>query len=142
MNNILKFKKLREDAVVPSYAHEGDSGMDLSAVEPVIVPARGRARASTGIAIQLARGTEAQVRPRSGLGFKHGIVAAFGTVDQSYLGEVQVVLFNHTDADYQVNKFDRIAQLVIAPVERVELREVSEFTETSRGTSGFGSTGK
>lgn len=140
---ILKVKKLREDAMLPKYAKEGDAGADIFAVEPIIVPANGRALVKTGIAIELEHNSEAQVRGRSGLALKNGITVlnSPGTIDEQYRGEVGVILFNTTDEPFEVNKYDRIAQLVVKPVTQAHIIEVDELTETSRGENGFGSTG-
>lgn len=139
---ILKFKKLNPEATIPSFAHAGDSGMDVSACETVVVKARSFALIKTGIAAIIPPGYEIQVRPRSGLQCKHGIVGAWGTVDEGYRGDIGVALYNHTDEDYVVPKGARIAQLVLAPVVRPEIEETNDLGEaTERGSSGFGSTG-
>ena len=138
----LKFKKLNPEAAIPSFAHAGDSGMDVSACETVVVKARSFALIKTGIAAIIPPGYEIQVRPRSGLQCKHGIVGAWGTVDEGYRGDIGVALYNHTDEDYVVSKGARIAQLVLAPVVRPEIEETDDLGEaTERGSSGFGSTG-
>jgi dUTP pyrophosphatase len=103
-----------------------------------------RALVATGIAIALPLNFEAQVRPRSGLAVKHGVTVlnSPGTIDCDYRGEVKVPLINHGTEDFVIARGDRIAQMVIAPVVQVELHEVSKLIETTRGVSGFGSSGK
>lgn len=143
MNNIkIKFKKLTPTAQLPRYAHEGDSGMDICADETVGLTSMDYSVISTGIAAVIPNGYELQVRPRSGLAAKNAVVAAFGTVDTGYRGEIKVTLFNHGWNRYTVNRGDRIAQLVLAPVVRTDIEETDDICEeTDRGTNGFGSTG-
>ena len=135
-----------EDLPLPAYETKHAAGMDLRAAisEPVVLAPRERRLLPTGIRIALPPGTEAQVRPRSGLAAKHGIsmVNAPGTIDADYRGEIKVVLINHGPEPLTVRRGDRIAQLVIAPVLRAELHQVDALEETSRGTGGFGHTGK
>lgn len=137
------FKRLVEEAVLPAYAHPGDAGMDLCSVDSLVIPPGGRALVHTGLKMALPPGFEAQVRPRSGLALKKGVTVLNtpGTIDEGYRGEVGVILANFGDADFAVEKGDRIAQMVIAPVTRAEVLEVSEVDETARGEGGFGSTG-
>ena len=137
------FKRLADEAVLPAYAHPGDAGMDLCSVQSLVIPPGGRALVPTGLAMALPSGYEAQVRPRSGLALKRGVTVLNtpGTIDEGYRGEVGVVLANFGDTDFVVEKGDRIAQMVIAPVTRAEIVEVSQVDETDRGTGGFGSTG-
>ncbi len=138
----LKIKRLVPGATLPTRARPGDSGLDLYAVTTGAIPPRDRGLLSTGIAIELAPGYEAQVRPRSGMSTKKGVVAAFGTVDSGYRGEVKVTLINHDQVDwFHYKAGDRIAQLVVAPVTYPEPVEVAELSETDRGQGGFGSTG-
>ncbi|MGN0827411.1 MAG: dUTP diphosphatase [Kiritimatiellia bacterium] len=137
------FRKLHPAAVLPSYAHEGDAGMDLSSVEEVTVPPHGRALVATGLAIELPLGTEAQVRPRSGLAAKYGITVlnAPGTIDAGYRGEIKVILLNTDVAEFRIEPGMRIAQLVVAPVAQVQVSWTEQLGESDRGTSGFGSSG-
>ena len=137
--------KLSPDATLPDYAHgpQEDAGMDLRAVETVVL-APGVAQAvPTGIAIELPPGYEAQVRPRSGLALKHAITVpnSPGTIDPGYRGEIRVILLNPGASDYKIEKGDRIAQLVVARYEPVEWEE-GELNETMRGAGGFGSSGR
>jgi dUTP pyrophosphatase len=139
----LEVKRLTPDAALPLYAHPGDAGMDLHANESLTLCPGESGMVRTGIAIALPPGTEAQVRPRSGLALKHGvtILNAPGTIDAGYRGEVGVILINHGPADYHVAKGMRIAQMVIQPVLCVDVVEAQELSETRRGEGGFGSTG-
>ena len=135
------------DLPLPGYQSAGAAGLDLLAAvpadAPLIIPPGGRATVPTGFALALPEGTEAQVRPRSGLAARHGVTVlnSPGTVDADYRGEVLVVLANFGDAPFSVSRGARIAQLVIAPVLSPALREVATLDPTSRGSGGFGSTG-
>jgi dUTP pyrophosphatase len=135
------------DLPLPSYQSELAAGLDLLAAVPADSPmtilAGGRAMVPTGIAIALPPETEGQVRPRSGLAAKHGVTVLNtpGTIDADYRGEVQVILINHGSSKFLVERGMRIAQLIIAPVTRVQLVEVQTLDQTSRGEAGFGSTG-
>jgi dUTP pyrophosphatase len=139
----LNVKRLDPSATLPSYAHPGDAGLDLFAGEQAAIQPGETRLVKTGIAIQLPAGTEAQVRPRSGLALKHSITVLNtpGTIDEGYRGEVGVILINHGKAPFQVEKGMKIAQMVVQSVLRVEVAEVAELTDTSRGAGGFGSTG-
>jgi dUTP pyrophosphatase len=128
----------------PTYATAGAAGLDLRSAEALTLKSGARALVATGIAIALPVNFEAQVRPRSGLAVKHGVTVlnAPGTIDCDYRGEIKVPLINHSTEDFVIARGDRIAQMVIAPVVQVELHEVSELDETTRGAAGFGSSGK
>ena len=141
----LKVRRLVPEAILPAYAHGPleDAGMDLcSVVDAVLEPGVPQAVA-TGLSIELPPGYEAQVRPRSGLAFKHAITVpnSPGTIDPGYRGEVKVILLNLGKAAYAISKGDRIAQMVIAKYEGVELVE-TDLSETARGEGGFGSSGR
>ncbi|RMD76596.1 MAG: dUTP diphosphatase [Lentisphaerae bacterium] len=140
---VLRIKRVRQNAQVPAYAHPGDAGLDLYAAEAAVLKPGERALVPTGIAIELPSGTEAQVRPRSGLAIKHGITVLNtpGTIDEGYRGEVGVILINHGEREFRVETGMKIAQMVVQPVLRVRVEEVSELSATQRGTGGFGSTG-
>ena len=129
----------------PAYATEKSAGMDLKANidEPVTLGPLERAMIPTGLYIALPDGTEAQVRPRSGLAAKHGIsvLNSPGTIDADYRGEVKVILVNLSNEPFVVNPGERIAQMIIAKYEKVEWEEVEQLDETERGAGGFGSTG-
>ena len=135
------------DLPLPSYQSAAASGLDLLAAVPADAPLtiapRRHAAVPTGIAIALPSGSEAQVRPRSGLARNHGVTVlnSPGTVDADYRGEIQVLLINHGDAPFVVTRGMRIAQLVIAQVTRATLIETIHLDQTSRGSAGFGSTG-
>ncbi|MDY6803006.1 MAG: dUTP diphosphatase [Cyanobacteriota bacterium] len=139
----LKIKKLNETAKIPYYAHPTDAGLDLfSTAEVTIAPNTSRL-IPTGIAIELPRETEAQIRPRSGLALKHQITVlnSPGTIDEGYRGEIGVILINHGKSDFQVTPGMKIAQMVISPVLYVKVEEVEELNSSDRLTGGFGSTG-
>lgn len=130
----------------PFYATEKSAGMDLKAdvAEPIVLGPLERTMIPTGLYIALPDGTEAQVRPRSGLAAKHGIsvLNAPGTIDADYRGEIKVILVNLSNEPFTVNPGERIAQMVIARYEKVEWDEVEVLDETERGEGGFGSTGR
>lgn len=139
----LRIRRLDPRAAIPSYARPGDAGMDLASCETVEIAPGSTAMVRTGIAIALPPGTEGQVRPRSGLAAKHAVTVlnAPGTIDEGYRGEVRVLLINHGLEVFRVEPGMRIAQLVVAPVLRVETTIVETLDDTERGTGGFGSTG-
>lgn len=139
----LKIRKIHESAIAPSYAHEEDAGMDLYSIDEAEIAAGETILVHTGITIELPQGTEAQIRPRSGLAIKHSITVlnAPGTIDEGYRGEIGVILINHGKKSFKVIKGMKIAQMVIKPVLHTEIEEVDELTQTSRGQGGFGSTG-
>ena len=135
------------DLPLPDYQSLQAAGIDLLAAtpsdQPVVIAPGERASIPTGIAIALPPGTEAQVRPRSGLARQHGVTVlnAPGTIDADYRGEIQVILINHGSEPFRVERGSRIAQLVIAHVARAQLREAASLDDTARGAGGFGSTG-
>ena len=131
------------DLPLPAYETAGAAGLDLRAAEALTLAAGARALVPTGLSLAIPQGYEGQVRPRSGLAVKHGVTVlnAPGTIDSDYRGEVKVPLINHGAAAFEIRRGDRIAQLVIAAVSRVELREVAVVPDTVRGAGGFGSSG-
>ncbi|KAF3781477.1 Deoxyuridine 5'-triphosphate nucleotidohydrolase [Nymphaea thermarum] len=166
----LRVKKLSPNAVLPSRGSPLAAGYDLSsAVEAfsplpptptsflslsllrfcfrassavaTIVPARGKALVATDLSIAIPEGTYARIAPRSGLAWKHSIDVGAGVIDADYRGPVGVILFNHSDSDFQVNAGDRIAQLVLEKIVTPDVCEVEDLDSTARGTGGFGSTG-
>lgn len=158
----LKIKKLHEDAIIPTRSNPTDSGLDLYSIENLVILQAQYKMVSTGIAIQLPKPVEmgvyptelgvdfrqkvvweAQIRPRSGLAAKNGItiVNSPGTCDNSYIGEIKVILRNEGMEVFRVKKGDRIAQMVICPVITPKVIEVEELDDTERGEGGFGSTG-
>lgn len=140
---ILKIKRLSEGAILPHYAHPGDAGLDLFAVEEAELAPGQSCMVKTGVAIELPSRTEAQVRPRSGLANKHAVTVLNtpGTIDEGYRGEIGVILINHGKVPFIVEKGMKIAQMIVKPVISVRVEEVSELSDTSRGAGGFGSTG-
>lgn len=128
---------------LPEYETPQSAGMDIKADidEPIKLEAHSSVVIPTGLYIALPDGYEATIRSRSGLAFKYDIVAFHGLIDADYRGEMRVKLFNFSDNSFLIHPGERIAQLKIAPVERVEWEEVRELNETERGTGGFGSTG-
>jgi dUTP pyrophosphatase len=142
---VIPVKRLRPAAdplPLPQYMTAGSAGMDLLADDSEEIPPGGRALIPTGIAIELPEGYEAQVRPRSGLALRHGVTLlnSPGTIDSDYRGEIKVILVNLGDAAFRVQRGDRIAQMVIAPVTRAELCETPDLADSSRGAGGFGHT--
>jgi len=131
---------------LPSYQSKHAAGLDVVAavVEPVELAPEGRMLVPTGFVLELPEGYEAQVRPRSGLALKHGVTLLNtpGTIDADYRGEVMVLLINHGSEKFTIRRGDRIAQLVIAPVNHVEIVAVETLGATERGPGGFGSTGQ
>ncbi len=140
----VRIQKLHPDAVLPSYAHGPveDAGMDLCAVEEVVLEPGVPTLAPTGLSVELPPGYEGQVRPRSGLAIKHaiGMPNAPGTIDPGYRGEIRVPLINLGRETFRIAKGDRVAQLIVARYESVEWEEAA-LGESRRGTGGFGSSG-
>ncbi len=143
---LLKFLKLNEKAVIPSYQTDGAAGMDLCALtnEPITLKPLERKLIPTGLKMELPKGYEAQVRPRSGMSIKHGItlVNCVGTIDEDYRGEICIPIVNLSTENFTINNGDRIAQMIIAPVTKANIEIVTELSNTQRGEGGFGSTGR
>ena len=139
-------KKLDTKVQLPKYKTKGSSGMDLMAFidNPIEISPNSSKLIPTGISVAIEEGYEIQIRPRSGLAAKSNIsvLNTPGTIDSDYRGELKVILFNHGIIKYIVNNNDRIAQMVLSPILKVNFEEVDELPETVRGTGGFGSTGK
>ena len=138
----LKILTLNPAAIIPNYAHPGDAGLDLYAIEDTeILPSEAQL-IKTGIAIALSPGYEAQIRPRSGLALKHSITVlnSPGTIDAGYRGEIGVILINHGKKAFSVIPGMKIAQMVICSVIQAEVKVVAELNATTRGSDGFGST--
>ncbi len=133
---------------LPAYETAGSAGMDVRAAvpedDPVLLQAGERAMIPTGLSVAIPQGYEIQVRPRSGLAAKHGLTCLNtpGTIDSDYRGEIKVILVNLGQDAFTINRGERIAQLVLAPVTQLAWEEVSELDETARGAGGFGSTGR
>jgi dUTP pyrophosphatase len=142
----LKIRKLRDDAIIPRYAHgpDEDAGMDLHAVESVTLAPGETKLVPTGLTIELPPGFEAQIRPRSGLALKHSITLpnSPATIDPGYRGEIRVILQNLGREAFEIHPGDRIAQMVIARYEAVEWVEVDGLSGSARGEGGFGSSGR
>ena len=127
---------------VPAYAHPGDAGADLRSSVDDVIPARGRKLIPTGLRVALPAGHVGLIWPRSGTAVKQGLDCGAGVIDAQYRGEIQVLLFNHSDSDVVIQKSDRIAQLLVQKVETVQFLPVDDLDATDRGGNGFGSTGQ
>ncbi len=142
---VLKIKKLENFVALPEYKSELASGMDLCAAntEDITLKPLERKLIPTGIKIELAKGFEAQIRPRSGLSIKNGItlINCIGTIDADYRGEVCVPLVNLSNEEFTIKRGDRVAQMVIAPVVFADIQVAEELSDTERAAGGFGSTG-
>ncbi len=134
------------DIPLPSYQTDGAAGMDIRAAlsGDFILPKGGFGTVPTNLQVEIPTGFEIQVRPRSGLAFKNGIgiLNAPGTIDEDYRGEIKVILFNFGNEDFVIKRGDRIAQLILGKVYRAKIEESDSLSDTTRGTGGFGSTGK
>ena len=139
----LTFERLTATAHLPAYAHADDAGLDIAADEACTLAPGERRAVATGLKMRLPAGTEGQVRPRSGLALKHGVTVlnAPGTIDAGYRGELKILLINLGQEPFAITPGMRIAQLVVAPVLRVNVAEGAVADETERGAGGFGSTG-
>ena len=139
-------KKLNPSVQLPEYKTKGASGMDLVAFlkNPVNVKSKKSSLIPTGISVAFSEKYEIQIRPRSGLAIKNNIsvLNTPGTIDSDYRGEIKVIIYNHGEKDFIINNGDRIAQMILAPVIKMELEEIDNLSETIRGKGGFGSTGK
>lgn len=140
----LAVQRLHPEAVLPAYAHDGDAGLDLTAVEEVVLAPGERAAVPTGIAMAVPDGWVGLVHPRSGLARRHGVTVtnAPGTIDAGYRGEVQVLLVNLGADAVTLHAGERVAQLVLQRVGRADVVEVGDLEDTARGSGGFGSTGR
>jgi len=140
----LKIKKLNTEAVIPAYQTKEAAGFDLHSIEDVVINPGERKLIGTGLAFEIEYGYEVQIRPRSGLAYKHGITVLNtpGTIDSDYRGEIKVLLINLGSEPFEIKKGERIAQAVVAPVIQAKIIEVDELSDTQRGSGGFGSTGK
>ena len=139
-------KKLSSNVKLPSYKTSGASGMDLMAYikSPITIKPKTSELISTGLSVAFSEEYEIQIRPRSGLAAKNNIsvLNTPGTIDSDYRGELKVIIYNHGSQDFIVNNNDRIAQMILTPVIKMELQETNELPESVRGEGGFGSTGK
>lgn len=140
---VLQIKKLVPSAKLPSYVHPWDAGLDFFALEDCVVPAGQRlADIRTGVAIAVPEGYVGLFWDKSGLAAKHGLKVMAGVIDSGYRGELLLTLLNTSQADYHFKAGDKVMQLIIQPVQSVEVVQVEELTDTHRGAGGFGSTGK
>ena len=139
-------KKLDSNVTFPSYKTKGASGMDLMAFvkEKIVIKPQTSALIPTGLSVAFSEDYEIQIRPRSGLAAKNNIsvLNTPGTIDSDYRGELKIIIFNHSNHDFVINNNDRIAQMVLTPIAKMELEEANELPKTLRGEGGFGSTGK
>ena len=139
-------KKLDPNVEMPAYKTAGASGMDLMAFinQPIKLAPRNSCLVPTGLSVAFSKEYEIQIRPRSGLAAKHNIsvLNTPGTIDSDYRGEIKIILFNHGNNEFVINNKDRIAQMILLPVHKMELEEVNSLPDTLRGEGGFGSTGK
>ena len=139
-------KKLDPAVELPAYKTEGASGMDLMALikKPINLKPNSSCLVPTGLAVAFSSDFEIQIRPRSGLAAKNNIsvLNTPGTIDSDYRGEIKVILFNHGKSDFLINNKDRIAQMILTPIIKMDLEETDDLPETIRGEGGFGSTGK
>ena len=139
-------KKLDPKVQLPIYKTVGSSGMDLKAFthKPIKIYPNSSALIPTGISLAIPNDVEIQIRPRSGLAAKSniGVLNTPGTIDSDYRGELKIILFNHGNDEFIVNNNDRVAQMVLMPVLKIDFEEVDELPKTLRGSGGFGSTGK
>ena len=145
MSKVL-IKKLDPSVKLPSYKSEGASGMDLTAFlkKSITIKPKTSSLIPTGISIAFSKDYEIQIRPRSGLAVKNNIsvLNTPGTIDSDYRGEIKIIIYNHGNEDFEINNGDRIAQMVLVPVMKIEREETDILPETLRGKGGFGSTGK
>jgi dUTP pyrophosphatase len=138
----LLVKRLSRSVPMPRYAHPGDAGLDICAAEELVLHVHQRKLIKTGLAIELPRSTEAQIRPRSGLALEHGVTVlnSPGTIDAGFRGELKVLLINLGDEDFRVEVGMKIAQLVVSQVTSVKIEETRALSRSKRGRGGFGST--
>ena len=145
MSKVL-IKKLDPSVELPTYKTDGASGMDLMAFinEPITLKPKSSCLVPTGLSVAFSSDFEIQIRPRSGLAAKNSIsvLNTPGTIDSDYRGELKVILFNHGNTEFLINNKDRIAQMILTPVIKIDLEETDNLPKTVRGESGFGSTGK
>jgi len=142
MNQIVKIVKIRSDAHVPSCAHDGDAGLDLCAIERTELSPMMPTSVQTGIKMEIPYGYVGLIWDKSGLAIKNGLKILGGVIDAGYRGEIIVGIVNTGSNPYTLEKGDKVAQILIQKVENVDIEEVSELSDTTRGKGGFGSTGK
>ena len=139
-------KKTNKEVITPKYKTDGSSGVDLSAFleKKIVIKPNSSELIPTGLQVAIPEELEIQIRPRSGLAAKEsiGVLNSPGTIDSDYRGELKIILFNHGNKDFIINNGDRIAQMVLVPILKMEFEEVDSLPDTIRGQGGFGSTGK
>ena len=139
-------KKTVKDVITPKYKTDGSSGVDLSAFlqKKVVIKPNSSELIPTGLQVAIPEELEIQIRPRSGLAAKEriGVLNSPGTIDSDYRGELKIILFNHGNKDFVINNGDRIAQMILVPILKMEFEEVDSLPDTIRGHGGFGSTGR
>ncbi len=138
----IKIQALKEGVNLPSYAHPGDAGLDLYSLEDKVLKPGERYAFSLGFALELPEGFVSLIKDRSSMAFKFGIHSMAGVIDSGYRGEYKVVLVNLGEEDHTVEKGDKIAQLLIMPVEHAKIKVVKELSKTNRGEGGFGASGR
>jgi dUTP pyrophosphatase len=139
----IKFIKTHPDAVLPNRKRDSDTGYDLTAVESVVIPAKNSGIVNTGLRVaDIAEGIWYLILPRSGMGFLHGIQPHLGVIDNPYRGDLGVKLYNFSDIDYEIKKGDRVAQIAYFPLLSLKPEWTETATETDRGSSGFGQSGR
>ncbi len=137
----VRVKKLNENTVIPSYAHGGDAGFDLSSAYDYVIRSGKREIVKTGFSMEIPEGYFGNIKDRSSVTLKNGVHVLAGVVDSNYRGEVGIVMINLGEEDYEIRVGDRVAQMLLEKVERVEFEEASELEDSLRGTGGFGSSG-
>jgi len=138
----IKIQKISNDAIIPRYAHDADAGMDIYSTEEIVIFPNHRGLVPTGIKVEIPKGYEIQIRPKSGLAIKHGITILNtpGTIDSGYRGEIKVIVINHSSKHYKIEKGQKIAQIILNKIEKIKFTE-TKLGKTKRGEGGFGSTG-
>ncbi len=137
----IKIKKLKPEAIYPSYAHPGDAGLDLFSAEEKLIKSGTRLAINTGLVLAVPDGFVGLVWDKSGLALKKGLTCLAGVLDSGYRGELLVVILNTSNEDVKIEVGQKIAQLLIQPIQTVKINPVDELEDTTRGTGGFGSTG-
>lgn len=138
----IKIKKLHQYSIPPAYAHPGDAGMDLFAVEDTLILSNTQMVIETGIAMEIPSGYAGLICDKSGLAINHGMKTIGGVIDSGYRGEIKVGVRNFSDKDYALKRGEKIAQILIQKVECARIVVAPDLTDTSRGANGFGSTGR
>ena len=138
----IQFQKLFPDTILPTYAHPGDAGLDLYSCEDIIIEPMARYAVSLGFALEIPHGFVSRILDRSGMAIKNGIHCLAGVVDAGYRGEYKAIMINLGDVPYKIEKGDRVAQMLIQPVEICDIEIVDKLSDSERGEGGFGASGK